>query len=227
MTALIAILLLLGGERTVVTTDEFRGAIDRYLRAHPAADGVERETEYKSLPKDLTLPKGEYELRVSLSQPLAAKGHCGIPVELLRNGAVERTILCSVLLRTYENVYVLIRPFEKNEMIDPSFLIVRRVETTTMDDAIPATADLSGLRTKRMVKENSVLQRSIIEQLPVVHRDQRVSLLVRTSSITIGASGIAKEDGRVGDEIVVQRSGSKETVRGTVVGPSVVHIDVK
>jgi flagella basal body P-ring formation protein FlgA len=96
-----------------------------------------------------------------------------------------------------------------------------------MNDAVSAQMPITGLRTKRMVKENSVLQRSFLEGIPAVKRDQRVSLLVKANNITIGSSGTAKEDGQMGEEILVQRTGTRETVRATVVGQSIVEIEVK
>ncbi len=227
MTWFAFILLLIGGDRTVLTSEDFQRVIDRYLNENLRMEGIETEVSFRSLPNELILPKGEYSLRVAQNQPMMKKGYSGIPVEIVNGGRIERTVMCSVFIRTFENVYVAVRPFAKNEELDAAFLMVNRIETTTMNDALSAQMPITGLRTKRMVKENSVLQRSFIEEIPVVKRDQRVSLLVKANNITIGSDGIAKEDGRMGEEILVQRTGTRETVRATVVGHSIVEIEVK
>ncbi len=227
MTWLAFILLMLSGDPTVLRTADFQQVIDRYLNENLRTEGVETEVSFRSLPNELTLPNGEYSVRVAQNQPLVKKGYSGIPVEILNGERVERTVMCSVFIRTFENVYVAIRPFAKNEEIDPAFLIVSRIETTNMNDAVTEQMPVSGFRTKRMVKENSVIQRSFIEGIPAVKRDQRVSLLVKAKNLTIGSTGIAKEDGRIGEEILVQRSGTHETVRAVIVGQSIVEIEVK
>ncbi len=227
MTLLVIILMLIGGEKSVVKPTDFQQLIDQYLKENLHTDGVETEYSFRSLPNEIILPKGEYSIRVAQTQPLLKKGYSGIPVEIVNDGKVERVVLCSVFIRTFENVFVAIRPFEKNEEIDASFLVVSRIETTNMNDAITAMMPLAGLRTKRMVKENSVLQRSFIEEIPAVKRDQAVSLLVKANNLTIGSSGIAKEDGLIGEEILVQRVGTRETVRAKVVGQSIVEIEIK
>lgn len=227
MTALVFIALLLGGDRTVLTPADFRQTIDRYLKENLRTEGVETEYSFRSLPNEISLPKGEYSLRVPQSQPLTKKGHSGIPVEILHAGNVERVVMCSVFIRTFEKVYVALRPFEKNEELDPSFFAVDRIETTNMNDAVTFDMPVSGLRTKRMMKENTVLQRSFIETVPAVRRDQRVSLLVKANNITIGSSAVAKDDGAIGDEILVQRVGTRETVRAKIIGQSIVEIEVK
>lgn len=227
MTWFAFILLLIGGDRTVLTSEDFQRVIDRYVNENLRMEGIETEVSFRSLPNELILPKGEYSLRVAQNQPMMKKGYSGIPVEIVNGGRIERTVMCSVFIRTFENVYVAVRPFAKNEELDAAFLMVNRIETTTMNDALSAQMPITGLRTKRMVKENSVLQRSFIEEIPVVKRDQRVSLLVKANNITIGSDGIAKEDGRMGEEILVQRTGTRETVRATVVGHSIVEIEVK
>lgn len=224
---MVLIMMLFSGDRTVLRSEDFQQVIDQYLKENLRTEGVETEVSFRSLPNELVLPKGEYSIRVAQNQPLVKKGYSGIPVEIVNGDRIERTVMCSVFIRTFENVYVAVRPFAKNEEIDAAFLIVNRIETTSMNDAVSAQMPVTGLRTKRMVKENSVLQRSFLEGIPAVKRDQRVSLLVKANNITIGSSGIAKEDGQMGEEILVQRTGTRETVRATVVGQSIVEIEVK
>ncbi|MFZ4619142.1 MAG: flagellar basal body P-ring formation chaperone FlgA [Bacteroidota bacterium] len=227
MTWLVLMMMLLGGDRSVLKSSDFQQVIDQYLKENLHTEGVETEYSFRSLPNEIVLPKGEYSIRVAQTQPLVKKGYSGIPVEIVNSGKVERVILCSVFIRTFENVFVIIRPFEKNEEIDASFLAVSRVETTTMNDAVTAMMPVAGLRTKRMVKENTILQRSFIEEIPAVKRDQPVSILVKAENLTIGSAGIAKEDGLIGEEILVQRAGTRETVRAKIVGQSIVEIEVK
>lgn len=229
MTAMLALLFILltgDGNRTTVAADEVRTVVERYLQSQLPADGS-REFVFRSLPSDLTVPAGELTVRVAATQPLARKGYVGIPVEVLCNGAVQRTILCSVLIRTFEDVYVVLRSLGKEEMLDASVVAVQRIETTEMDDAVTAATPLTGLRTKRMLNERSVLRRSALELLPAVRRDQPVSLLVRSGAVTVGAAGIAKQDGAVGEEVLVLRNGAKEAVRGRIVGQQLIEIDVR
>ncbi|NUN69074.1 MAG: flagellar basal body P-ring formation protein FlgA [Bacteroidetes bacterium] len=228
MTFLLCILLLMSGDRATVTTEEVRSAVERYLHANlPSAAVVTTEIEYRSLPADLKVPAGPRTIRVAPKQGMQLKGRVGLPVEIVCGGKVHTTILCSVIIRTFEEVYVAVRPLGKNELLDQSLFILQRIETTEMDDAVTAGTSLLGLRTKRMLTERSALRHSAVETAPAVRRDQLVSMLVRSGTVTIGASGVAKEDGVLGALVQVQRLGSKETVQARVVGQQIVEIDVR
>lgn len=225
---LLCILTMLDGNRTTVSTEEIRTAVERYLHENlPAASVVMTEIEYKSLPADIVIPDGPHTVRVAPKQATMLKGRVGLPVEIVRNGKVHTTILCSVNIRTFEEVYVAVRPLGKNEPLDPSLFVLQRIETTEMEDAVTAGTSLLGLRTKRMLNERSALRRSAVEPAPAVRRDQLVSMLVRSGTVTIGASGVAKDDGAVGEIIPVQRLGSKEMVQARVVGQQIVEIEVR
>jgi len=228
MMLLLCILTILDGNRATVTTEEIRSAVERYLHDNlPSASVVTTEIEYRSLPADVKVPAGTRTVRVAPKQGMHLKGRVGLPVEIVCGGKVHTTILCSVVIRTFEEVYVAVRPLGKNEMLDPSLFIVQRIETTEMDDVLTANSSLMGLRTKRMLNERSALRRSAVEMAPAVRRDQLVSMLVRTGSVTVGASGVAKDDGALGAVVPVQRLGSKETVQARVVGHQIVEIEVR
>ncbi|KAB2925970.1 MAG: flagellar basal body P-ring formation protein FlgA [Bacteroidetes bacterium] len=219
------ILMLQTAPPAHVTADDFASVLGPYVRETAGSGGVHAEWSFRTVPSGVTAPSGRYSLRVAGTAPVSPKGHVGVPVEVVSGGKAVRTVVCSIYIRTFEDVYVAVRPLRKHEELSADVLAVRRIETTTVADPYPVLAPVTGYRTRRMVSPNSVIRTSLIEELPAVRRDERVSLLVRSSNLTIGASGVAKDDGRIGEVIPVQRAGTKELVRAKVVGQQIVEVE--
>lgn len=228
MALIFSILFLFTGGKTALTPEDFRNAISEYIAAQFAKSGVEREIEFRSLPKEITTAKGNYSLRVPHSEPVAAKGYVGIPVEVLVNGKVDNVVLCSVFIRTFENVFVVVKDVEKGSTFDETWAVLRRVETTKINDCdvITFRRQLTGMRTKRMIKQNTILRAAYLEPIPDVRQNDMVSVLVKTRNVIIGAAGIAKQEGCIGDAITIQRLGSKELLTARIVGKNIVEVEL-
>ena len=226
LTFSILILLISGGGQTVLTHEDFRRAVTSYIDGHLGNKGIEREIEFRSLPKEMKVPKGEVALRVLQSQPFATKGYVGIPVEVMVNGKNDCVVLCSVYIRTFENVFVVVKDVEKGTSFDETWALLRRVETTKFGDGdlITFRRQMNGMRTRRMVKKNTVLRTAFLEEIPDVQQNGMVSVLVKSRNVTIRAAGIARQEGCIGDEIKIQRLGTKEILTAKIVGKNIVEV---
>jgi len=227
MMVILFILLFFGdAEKTALTPDDFRRTITSYIDAQLDNKGIEREIEFRSLPKEIVIPKRDVALRVSQSEPIGTRGYVAIPVEVLVNGKVDRVILCSVNIRTFQNVFVVVKGVGKGNAFDETWAVLQRVETTKYSDCdlITFRGQLTGVQTKRMLKERTILRAEYFEPIPAVRQNDIVSVLVKTNNVVIGAAGIAKQEGCIGDEIKIQRLGSKEILTAKIVGKNIVEV---
>lgn len=67
----------------------------------------------------------------------------------------------------------------------------------------------------------------MVREEPVVRKSGLITLLSRWGSVRVQASGLALEDGSIGDKIRVQNKTSTKVLRGKVVGPSLVEVEVQ
>lgn len=225
---LIVLFLFTGEEKTVLRGDDFQKVIAEFVNEQLKSTHAEMFVEYRSLPKEIQLKKGNYLLCVSTSKALPKKGYAGITVEIRNGKNTERVVLCSVIIRTFDDVLVTTKEIAKHEVIEVSTLIKQRIETTMLNEECAISADqLLGVRATRIIQANSAIKISMIEQIPLVQQKELVTLRVISKNITIETSGIAKDEGRFGDEIKVLRAGSREYVLGKVVGKQIVEIVVR
>ncbi|MBW7886917.1 MAG: flagellar basal body P-ring formation protein FlgA [Bacteroidetes bacterium] len=213
------------GRTETISESAFQNTVQHYLVNELQNSGVEYHIEYRSLPKEIILPQGDYTLRITSQRPPALKGYVSLPVEIWNGSACLQTVMCSVLIRTFETVYVTNRMFEKNEEIDLTSLTRRNLETTFFREApITSVEPLKQKRMKKNVKENSVIVPSVVEELPVIQRDDVVTIMVKSNNVLLRSTGIARQEGFLGRKIPVVRSGSKEIVQAKVIGKQTVEI---
>ena len=76
----ISFVFLFGGEKTVIHSAEFQTVIATYVQETLKPKYADAFVEYRSLPEAITLPHGNYSLRVAVAGGTPQKGYMGIPV---------------------------------------------------------------------------------------------------------------------------------------------------
>lgn len=222
---IIGLMLVGAGEKTVIDGEQFKTVVTAYVEKYLQSNYANVIVEYRAVPKPMTLPHDEYTVEVSPAFGIPQKGFAGIPVEVRRNGKLVKTVVCSVLIRTFDDVYFSARAIDRNEMITPLIFVKKNIETTQLDDDIITEMNYgSRMRTKRMINANSVMKKSMIEDIPCVLRNDVITLVVVSNFVSVETKGVARDDGKIGDEIKVQKNGSKELLTGKVIGKQRVEI---
>ena len=70
------------------------------------------------------------------------------------------------------------------------------------------------------------IQQSAVKVPPVVNRGKHVNVLAISTGISISQTGIAEEDGAIGDWVRVKPNGGSKTIRALVVGAGQVKLDL-
>lgn len=225
---IIGCLFLLSGERSAITGNEFRQVIAQYVGTRLDSAANEVSVEFRSVPESIVIEQSEYSLSVPSSVTVPRKGYACMPVEVRVNGKLVKSVVCSVTIRRFEDVCVTTRDLGKNDNLQPTDIKVQRMETTNLeDDVIVSPVSIVSTRAKRMVKANTVLKNSMIEEIPAVNYNDNVVVIVRTKNLSIAAAGTARQEGHIGEEVRIQREGSREFLTAKVIGKQTVEIVVR
>ena len=106
---------------------------------------------------------------------------------------------------------------EKNLYI--ADIAINRLRGSTYSD----TQNLVGARLKRRVRPGQIINNGM---LCFVCKGDKVTILAVSSGLSLKVSGIAQQDGNLGDTIRVQNATSKKTVSATVSSTSEVSIQI-
>jgi flagella basal body P-ring formation protein FlgA len=86
-----------------------------------------------------------------------------------------------------------------------------------------STENLVGARLKRRVRPGQIINNGM---LCFVCKGDRVTIMAISTGLQLKVSGIAQEDGNLGDTIRVQNTASKKTVSATVASTNEVSIQI-
>ncbi|RKY62929.1 MAG: flagella basal body P-ring formation protein FlgA [Candidatus Latescibacterota bacterium] len=154
-----------------------------------------------------------------------ARGNLVVYVEKLKDGVPVRRFPVRVSVRTFGPVLMLRHRVNRHHRIVEGDVVVVRTETTFLpEDVLRSLEEAVGLRTKRIIRADTVLRRSDLESPPAIRRGDRVRLRVVLPGIWAEAEGEAKADGWIGSVIPVRNIVSGKVVRGRVVDERTVEV---
>jgi flagella basal body P-ring formation protein FlgA len=206
--------------------NRLKQAVEEFIRHHDHGTSEEVMVEFRTVPELGTAVPSGVELRV---QPTGGslRGTVVLPVEQIVEGRVQQRYLVTVRVRTFGDAMVAKTMIPKESLLSADVVEPQRVETTRLGgEQIDSAEKLVGMRATRIIMPGTILTRAMVEQPPLVMRSAAVDLEVRSRAVVIVAKAIAREDGRDGETIEVQRIGSRERVRARVVGPARVRLDI-
>lgn len=98
------------------------------------------------------------------------------------------------------------------------------IELTTGREVIGNFPD--NYRSKTNLKEGAVLQNSQVEPTPLVSKNSAISVVIADKAFRIELTGIAKEEGWLGDMITILNPVGKKTFKGKVIGSNMAEVTV-
>ena len=177
------------------------------------------------IPPGVELPVTAYEVRVSVPAGAQRKGEVRCETEIVVRGDVVRRFPLSVVVRTIGDALVADRLLDRHAVVAAGDVEVQRIETTEYAEQPPASvSELAGWRLKRIVPAGTVLLRSMFEPVPLVRSGRQVTILVRSGSIRVRTSGVARGDGGKGDRVAVRPANGRKEISGVVVANDVVQV---
>jgi flagella basal body P-ring formation protein FlgA len=207
----------------MVLMEEIKQMVTQYIHAAgpPSADEV--VVEFRSVPVDISVSREKYELRVATDGLPVLRGNVSLPVEVVCGGATEKRFVVSVKIRRFGNVLFAAKQLSRHAQVGEEDILVQKAETTTLPaDILRQPGQLQGKRTSRIVSNGSVICGSMLEAPPLVTPEDRVNLIVRTKSVTVSVDAVAKEDGRLGEIVTVERRGVRGRLKAKVVNEKTV-----
>ena len=221
-----AILVWTGVETTLVDNAKIKSVVTEFVQAKLGK--MNRAIiEFHGRMPNIATRSANYSIRVAADVLPEMKGYVSIPVEIVSGKRVEGRAVISVYCRTFDTVAVTIRQIQRHEQIKQEDIAFKEIETTMLEsDVVTSVLDLAGKRSTRIITANSILRQGMMERIPVLKQDDRVTIAVRSNYSTVTANGIVEEDGGIGDFITVQRVGSHQRVHAQVIDARTVEIRI-
>ncbi len=180
-------------------------------------------------PLGVAVPAGlkSHEVRARLLPQAVTSGTVNVPVQVLVDGVVYRTVWTNWEVSAWQTVAVLAQPVRAGEAIHPAHLERKRVRLQNGTELTPLPAQfLSGAVAVRDLSVGETVTHLDIHRPTVISVGDSVFLRVRKGRITATVAGVAMQAGAVGDRIGVRTAGSDLDRRAVVLSRDLVRIDL-
>lgn len=228
MTAFLIIMTLwFGDTMTVVKPEALKRAVEEYVRDQYRGSAQTIIVEFRSLPNEIAVSDAAYSFRVAPEGSARLSGNVSLPVEIVVKDKVERRVLVSFKVRTFANVVMASKQMQQHAFITKDNVEIQTVETTLLpQDIITSFEMLTEKRSSRIISHGSILRESMIEAVPLIQQNETVTLVVKSKGVEVTTKALAKQDGRRGEFILVQKMETRETLKAKVVNNKLVQLDI-
>ncbi len=177
---------------------------------------------------------GQAEAAVDSQLRMAA---CTQPLATIVAGPASVAVRCAdtpgwqvyvpVRVRREADVVVLAKPVRGDEPIGPEHLAVQRRELGAKDvAAITDPTAVVGKRLRKAMPAGAVLGQDDVDGEAALKRGDPVTLVSRAGGMEVRMGGRVLGAGRVGSTVSVENTASRRIIRGRVIGPGVVEVNL-
>lgn len=212
-------------DNELVTPGTLEAAIRNHLRSPLTKVGGKLMVRFSpAVARLLTLAAPNYEFRI-VNRSERPLGVVSLEVTIIEKGQSAQVVqvICDVSLR--KTVLVAGRIINRGEVLQPADFhseerTFDRLEEIGMTDASP----LAGQRTRRLLHLGEGVSPRDIEPVPMVNRNDLVTVSVRRGGLLITAAARAMSSGCYGETVTLRSESSKDTFVGVVTGPKAVDL---
>lgn len=176
-----------------------------------------------SHPLPFTLPNGELSCDVIPSNPgILSSSRFSLIFRV--NDRVVKNMSIRGRVEARANVVITAIPVKKGTILTPHHLKEAVMDISEIKDPGFSVDQFLGKKITRSLRAGSPVKISMVEILPVIHRGEKVKIVIQSGSMLLTATGLAHSDGKINDLIRVQNLNSNKIVFGKVKGPGIVEI---
>ncbi len=209
---------------TLVDGKAITAALRDEIKARGGADNIELQLSNKNLLVhiDRSLPP---TLEVVHLTTDARRSRFSAIVAVPAGDPKARRVTVVGQIHAVVEVPVPARPLRPGRAIRPDDIEWKRVRATHVrSDTVTDPSEFAGREAKRPLSANTMVRRSDLRTPLSVSKGMLVTMVFRTPSMLLTASGRALEAGSVGDFITVRNTQTNTTVDAKILGPNRVEV---
>lgn len=177
----------------------------------------------KALPLPFILPHGDLTYEVIPSNPGILKSS-RFSIIFRIDGKVVRNMSVKGQIEALANVLVSTKKLKKGSIISPKDLTYAKKNISNLANPSLDPRKIVGKRLLKSVKAGNIIVDTMVEFPPMVHRGERVKIVVKYENMVLTATGLSHNNGKLHDIIRVQNISSNKIVYCRVAAPGLVEV---
>ncbi len=165
---------------------------------------------YAGLP---VVPAGQRRYEVIPRDHEPYLGNVTVTVNIYVNEKKARTLRVAGIVSLYKNVVHAKKIVNKNQIITPDAVEIRRAQITDNPSEYPETIDLVvGKKALKEIFPGEPIKLSSLDNPIVVEKGDIVKIVLQKPGLIVTAKGMVKENGHIGDTIKVMNLNSRKII---------------
>ncbi len=209
----------------VLSPEKIRVKVRAFLKRALAALPANASVKVVQLPGKIRIPKGGVSLEVRKPKHVQLRGKFPLMVAVQVNGKTVKQLRVMAEVKLWARAVVTTRPLGKRQPITPDVVSLRKVNVTRCSRGFfTSLRQVMGMRSRSAFPVNSILNPTMLEVVPVVHRGDVVKMVAESRNLKITVPGICKEAGAPGQRIKVTNLQSRKDVYAEVIDSATVKV---
>lgn len=202
-------------------------AIRGYVAERLSADRSEIDVKLLTPVAADRFVAGSSPLEVREARPAGLLGQTVFLLTAGQDGRPAASAWMTAVVRMVRPVVVARHPLKRHQLIEAGDLEIRTVYLSQPAGRyFSETEPLIGKRTTSPLQEGAPVIRNQLEEVPVIRRGDRITLVFDLEGLKVTAVGQAREDGFTGRPLTVFNIDSRKTVHGMVLDGSTVRVAI-
>lgn len=174
---------------------------------------------------DVVVPEGDMEIRWVKNPTYNYIGATAFKGEVFVDGALQRTVQARAHVQVFTDVLVAATDIPRGAVVSGNHLVLeKRALADLPHGTIGDPAAAVGMVARSTIFPGTVLTTRKLDTPIAVRRNQKVVVETRSGGLIARGNAVAKQDGRVGEQIQCQNPETKEIIFGLVRRDGVVEV---
>ncbi|HBE80984.1 MAG TPA: flagella basal body P-ring formation protein FlgA, partial [Firmicutes bacterium] len=174
---------------------------------------LKKWVEVQNMPDSLWVSQGKWEIEASLVGNPGEVGN-GLFKVALTKGSENRILNICGKIRARALVYRAIRDIPRQASLDPTDFELIEAELQNSRELISEFP--AKIRATKLIKQGEIIRSEWFQPIPLVCKDQEVTVIARDENVGVKMVGLAKMDGWRGDMIPIINPVSHKTIKAKV-----------
>ena len=210
-----------------ITGDDAMKTVEAFIRRYMPWDENDVIINPVRKPDDVEVVKGKVSydvIPISKRQYIGKVRYCLV---INVDGKIQKNVDVFFDITIFKKVLVATRQIRREEMLTPrNVRLVRREIESNSQDALSEPSKVIGMIAARNIQAQGIIKASYIQMPYLIRRREMVRVVLNTGGLTIQTTGIAAEDGCLGEYIKIKNPDSKKVFFAKVLGIREVGVSI-
>ncbi len=171
------------------------------------------------------VPLGSRTLKVDERQNRNIKGRVTVTVRPEVDGEKASPIYLSGWVDLFDQVVTAQRDIPRGGTIKKEDIGLSKQNLSKSPPGLLTVPEkVEGTVARSRIEKGSYIRDTMVAEAPVVRKGDVVKIVASSGGLTVVAQGVAREDGRMGEQVMVENVRSNKNVPARVVGPGSVEV---